>query len=116
VLRREHAGEILAARVEELADREEELRALRERRRAPGLERLGGVRHDRVDLGLRRQVDGARLHAARRVVDRPGAPGGAVDALPSDPVGDPRDLLAAAGGGGFRKLRHGFSPPRKATS
>ena len=50
VLGGEDPREVLSVRVEELADREEELGALRERRRAPRLERLGGVLDRRGDL------------------------------------------------------------------
>ena len=88
VLEREQPRDVLAVRVEELPDPEEELGALRERERAPGGERgLRGL-HRAVDLLDGREVDGARLLAGRRVVDRAAAARLAGDGLPADPVVD----------------------------
>src|SRR5207249_3924595 len=68
VLRREHAGEVLAMVVDELADPEEELRAARQRNRSPGRE--GSLRRgDRgADLLDRGEVDLGGLPAGGRVV------------------------------------------------
>ena len=83
--------DLLAPLVEELADREEELGALRERERAPRRERrLRGL--DRaVDLLDRREVDRAGLLAGRRVVDGAGAPRLARVRGSGDPVVDRLD-------------------------
>ena len=56
---------LLAALVDELADREEELGALRQRKRAPGRERRLGGLHGLVDLLDARKRDGAGLLARR---------------------------------------------------
>ena len=93
-------------RVEELADAEEQLGALRERHRAPGRERLLRALHRRVDLLDRREIDRPALHAGRRVEDRPAATRRPVDARAADPVGDPRDRPVALDCGGLGKLRH----------
>ena len=77
----EQPGEVLAVRVEELADAEEELGAPRDRERAPGrecrLRRLNGE----VDLLGGGEVDGAGLNAGRRVVDGPDTPRSALVAV-----------------------------------
>ncbi len=92
--------------VEELANAEEELRALRERDGAPRLPGLRGVPHGRVDLLDRREVDRTGLRARGGVVDRPAAAGRPVDALPPDPVGNPCDRSVASFGRRLGKLRH----------
>ena len=46
-----------------------------------------------VDFLGGREVDGARLDAARRVVDRPAPPGFPRDDAAADPVADPLDVL-----------------------
>ncbi len=106
VLGREELREVLPVGVEELADPEEELGALRERHGAPRLPGLGAVPHRRVDLLDRGEVDSTRLEAERGVVDRAAATRRPVDPLPADPVRDPRDRLAALGGRRLGKLRH----------
>ena len=93
VLADEDLGRLLAPRVEELTDAEEELGALRERRSTPAGEGVLRRLHCRVDLFHRREVDGAGLPAGGRVEDGPAAAGAALDTASPDPVRD-------AGGGG----------------
>ena len=88
VLGGEQPREVLAVRVEELADPEEQLGAPAERERAPGGERLLRGLDGEVDL-----LDGAKstapvLHARRRVVDRADSARAALVALAADPVID----------------------------
>ena len=92
VLVGEDARDLLAAIVDELADAEEDLRPLRERRGAPGGEGRGSGRNGRVHLLDGRERDLLRLLARGRVVDGPGAAGGARDARSADPVTDLRQL------------------------
>jgi len=106
VLGSEQLREVLAMRVEELADPEEELGALRERHRTPPLPGLRGILYRRVDLLDRREVDRARLDAERRVVDGAAPPRRPLDSPPPDPVRDPRDRLVASFRGRLGKLRH----------
>ena len=61
VLAREDAGDVVAVRVEELADAEEELGAPRERERAPGREASFAAGDGGVDL-----LDEAKSTAPRR--------------------------------------------------
>ena len=106
VLGGEVLREVLAVRVEQLADAEEELGALRERHRPPRGPRLRGVPHGRVDLLDRREIDRAGLDARRRVEDRAAPARRPVDPLPADPVGDPCHRLVAPRGRRLGKLRH----------
>src|SRR5205085_2307354 len=79
--------------VHELADAEEELRAARERERAPGRERLLRRLDGAVDLLGAREVDGSRLPTGGGVVDRAGAARLAGDGAAADPVRDTADTL-----------------------
>ena len=102
----EDARDLLAAVVDELADAEEDLRALRERRRAPGGERGGSGCNGRVDLLDGRERDLLRLLAGGRVVDGAGAPGRARHARAADPVPDLRQLARFAPGRRCHDLGH----------
>src|SRR6266508_2356047 len=84
--------------VDELADAEEELRALRERDRPPLRERLPGRLDCAVDLLCRREVDLAGEASGRRVVDGAAAARLAGDGVPPDPVADPLDARALLDG------------------
>ena len=84
----EDARDVLAVVVDELTDAEEDLHALRQRRRAPGGERRGSCCNGRVDLLDRRERDLLRLLAGGRVVDGAGAPGRPRHARAADPVPD----------------------------
>ncbi len=90
VLAREDLGDLLAPRVQQLTDAEEELGPFRERGRPPGRESLPRCLDGRVDLLHARKVDGAGLAAGRGVEDRAAAAGAAVDPAPADPVRDAR--------------------------
>ena len=96
---------LLAALVHELADPEEQLRALRERRGAPGRERRLRGRDRGADLLGRREIDLARLLPERRVEHRPGPARSPLDGLAADPVADPGESFALLGGRG-RQLGH----------
>ena len=89
---------VLAALIDEVANAEEDRRPLRQRHRAPRRKRLLRRLDGPVDLLDRRKVDGARLHAPGRVVDRPAAPRRAFDDAAADPVADPRDVLLSLDG------------------
>ena len=91
VLAGEDRGHLLAPRMEQLADAEEELGPLRERGLAPGGERVPRRLDGRIDLLGGREVDCAGLAASRGVVDRAAAAGAAVDPASADPVRDARD-------------------------
>jgi len=85
----EDLGRLIASRVKQLADAEEELGPLRERGLAPGGEG-GACRLDgRVHLLGGRKVDGAGLAPGRRVVDGAAQSGAALDPVPADPMRDP---------------------------
>ena len=86
VLRGEDPRDLLAVRVHQLADAEDQLGALRERDRAPGREGLLRGRDRAVDLLDGREVDLAGLLAGGRVVDGAAAPGLALGRSPADPV------------------------------
>ncbi len=110
MLRGEEAGDVLAARVDELADPEHDLRPPRERERAPGRER--GLRrgHRPVDLLDRGEVDLAGLPSGGRVVDGAAAAGLSGHAPAADPVVDPGDLRARSNAVLLHELRH-LCPP-----
>ena len=57
VLGRQERGDVRPVLIDEVADPEHDLGALRERRRTPGGEGLGGSRDGRVDLLRRGEVD-----------------------------------------------------------
>jgi hypothetical protein len=99
VLTGQDLGRLLAPRVEELPDAEEELGPLRERGLAPGRE--GGARSldGRVHLLGGREVDGAGLAAGGRVVDGAAPSGAALDPAPADPVRDPSGARCVNGFG-----------------
>src|SRR5204863_720763 len=84
VLARKELRDLLALLVEELADREEELRPLRQRQRAPGGERLLRGLNGLIDLVGGSEVDGARLLSRGRVEHRPGASRSADVRAPAD--------------------------------
>ena len=89
VLGGDQPRELVAVLVDELADAEEELRALRERDRAPGREgRLRG-RDGAVDLLDRREVDLGCLLAGGRVEDAAAAARLPGHGPAVDPVADP---------------------------
>ena len=96
VLVGEDARDLLAAVVDELADAEEDLRALRERRRAPGGEGRGGGRDGRVHLLDGGERDLLRLLAGGRVVDGAAAAGRPRHARAADPVADLPQLARIA--------------------
>ena len=105
VLGGEDPRDLVAAVVDELANSEEELRAARERHRAPGREgRLGG-RDGGADLLGRGEVDLGLLLAGRGVVDGAAAPRRAGDGPAADPVADALQACALLGGRG-RELGH----------
>src|SRR6185503_21359990 len=110
VLERQQAREVVAVRVEELSDAEEELGSAREGDGAPALEGALGRLDGRVDLLGRREVDLAALLAGGRVVDRAAATRRALDAPAVDPVRDPRDLARLLFGELLRYLGH-LPPP-----
>ena len=74
--------------LEQLAEPEEDVGALRQRRRAPALERLPRRLDRRVELLGRGEVDLVGLDAGGGVVDGAGPAGLAGDDLAADPVGD----------------------------
>src|SRR4029453_3607828 len=122
--------EVLGMVVHQLADAEEELRATRQRDRAPARERaLGrldgrgalldppaardprvGRRDGRVDLLDAREVDLPALLAGRRVVDGAAAAGRPLNPLAVDPVRDPGYLARTLLGELIRNLRHAGLP------
>ena len=89
VLGREDPRDLLALRVNELADAEHDLRAPRERDGAPALERHPGIRDGLADLLDRREIDLTGLRPDRRVVDGAASPRLAGNALAADPMADP---------------------------
>ena len=94
VLGGQDPGDLLATVVDELANPEQELGALRQRDGAPGGERRLRRLHGRIDLLHGGEVDLAGLASQRRVVDGPAAAGRAGHALAADPVGDAGELCA----------------------
>ena len=112
VLVREDLRDLLALRMHELANPEHDVRALRQRDRAPALERRLGSGHSLADLLDGREVDLAGLRPERRVVDRPAAPGLAGHALAADPVADPLHTRVRALRG-LDDLSHGISVARR---
>ena len=97
VLGREQLRDVLAVLVEELADREEELGALRERQsRARRGTPPSPPATARSTSSTDREVDLARLLARRRVVDGAAAARTSpATRLAADPVVDPLELAAA---------------------
>jgi hypothetical protein len=106
VLRGEERRELLAVRLNEVPDSEQDVRAPRERRGPPrGGCRLRG-RHRGVDLLGRGEVDGPGNDAARRVAHGSGASRRPADAPSADPVADPFQPGRRIGGR-LGDLRHG---------
>ena len=105
MLDREEPRDVLPVLEDELADPEEDRGLLRQRRRPPcGKGRFGGL--DRtIDVLRAREVDGTRLPAERRVVDRAASARFALDDAAADPVADPLDLLRLLDGW-CRQLGH----------
>ena len=93
VLGREEPRDVLAMLVDEIADAEEDRRALRERDGPPCSERFPRGLNSAIDLFGRREVDHAGLPAERRVVHRPTPPRFALDAAAADPMADPLEFL-----------------------
>src|SRR5439155_5537641 len=91
VLGREMTREILPVGVEELADAEEELRALRDREGAPRRERRLRRLDGGIDVFDAREIDGARLDAGRGVEDGTAPAGSPLAAGAADPVVDRPD-------------------------
>src|SRR5262249_9374198 len=110
VLQRQDACEVLGMVVDELADAEEDVRAARERHRAPARERALRRLDCSVDLLDAREVDLAALLAGRGVVDGAAAAGGALDPLAVDPVRDPGYLARTHLGELIRNLGHAGLP------
>ena len=106
VLVGEDARDVLAAVVDELADAEEDLGALRQRRRAPRGERRGSSSDGSVDLLDGGERDLLRLLAGGRVVDGARAPGRPRHARAADPVPDLPQLARFAPGGRCHDLAH----------
>ena len=88
VLARDDPRELGLALLQQLADAEQDVGPLGQRRRPPGGERLGGRGDRRVHLLGRGEVDLVRLLPRRRVEDGAGAPRLARDDLPADPMAD----------------------------
>ena len=110
VLVRQDPRDLVAPLVHELADREHQLGALRQRGGAPGGERRTCRLDGRIDLLHAREVDGAGLLARRGVVDGAAPPGLAGDGPAADPMVDA--LRLGAGVGGCRcELGHAGVPP-----
>ena len=106
VLVGEDARDLLAAIMDELADAEEDLRALRQRRRAPGGERRRSCAYGSVHLLDGRERDLLRLLAGGGVVDGAGAPGRPRYVRAADPVPDLPQLARFAPSGRFHDLGH----------
>ena len=66
-------GDLLAVLIDQVADAEHDVRALRQRGGAPGRECRGGGSDRGIDLVGRGEVDPLRLSSGRRVVNRPAA-------------------------------------------
>ena len=81
-------GDLLAVRVDQFAQPEHHLGALRQRRGPPRRERRLRGRDRGVDLVGRREIDRSRLLTGRRVVDDRRAAGRRLDDLAVDPVTD----------------------------
>ena len=111
VLGGEEARDVLAVRVQELADAEQQLGALPERPGAPGRERRLRDGHRAVDLLERSERDLAGLPAGRGVEDGAAAAGRAGDGGAADPVADLHDLarLEIARSGRRDDFGHGGS-------
>ena len=88
VLEREQLRELAGVLVDELAEREQDLRALRERRVAPALRRLPRRLDRFVDERRRRERDARGDLAGRGVEHVARALGGATVELAVDPVTD----------------------------
>ena len=100
MLLREQLRHLFAPLVQELADREEELGALRERHLPPCRERRLSGLHCPVDLLGRCEVDFAGLAPGRGVVDGAAASGFPGDEASADPVADALDARALLDGRG----------------
>jgi hypothetical protein len=88
VLRGQDRGDLLAPLIDQVADAEHDLGALRDRRCAPRDERVLGGTDSSIDLLDRGKVDRLRLAPGRRVVDRALAAGRALDHAAVDPMVD----------------------------
>ena len=103
VLGGDRSAEIGAVAIDELAETEQHLGTLRERRGPPRGERGRGFVDRGTDLVGRREVDLPRLDPRRRVVHRTGPARGARYELASDPMRDalhPHSLPQGASGWG----------------
>ena len=102
----EDLRDVLAAVVEDLPDPEHQVLPLRQRGRAPGRERLLRGRDSPADLLDRGEVDLARLHADRGVVDGPAPAGLAVLEAAANPVADGTQVAPLRALGSFGDLGH----------
>ena len=80
--------ELVAVRLDEVADPEHDLGPLRQRRRPPGREGRPGLGHGRPDLGRGGEIDVAGQPAGRGIVDRALPTRCAGDGPSADPVAD----------------------------